>query len=247
MPDLPTAFTIAEIRDESPDVRTFTLDGELPAEPGQFVMVWLPRIDEKPFSLVNDAPVTLSIARVGPFTEAVHQLGFGDKLWLRGPFGRGFALMPRPAILVGGGYGAAPLAFLARRLRERGQQVSVVLGAKRADDLILTERFLSAGCTVHTATEDGSLGHRGFATDVAEALLRDQPDAAVYACGPEPMLEKLARMCYNEDAPGQFSMERLMKCGIGVCGSCARGGLLVCRDGPVIDSEGVLGYGIDRR
>jgi len=238
--NLPTAFAITDIRDESPTIRTFTLDGEIPADPGQFVMVWLPGINEKPFSLVSDAPVTLTIARAGPFTEAVHRLRVGDKLWLRGPFGRGFTMLDRPSILVGGGYGAAPLAFLARRLREAGQPASVVLGAKRAEDLILTERFHSAGCAVHPATEDGSLGHKGLATDVAVSLLRDQPNAAVYACGPEPMLERLARMCYTSRVPGQFSMERLMKCGLGVCGSCHAGGLLVCRDGPVFATEELL-------
>lgn len=240
MLSLPTAFGITDIRDESPTVRTLTLDGEISAEPGQFVMVWLPRVDEKPFSLVDASPITLSIARVGPFTEAVHRLRVGDKLWLRGPLGRGFALLDCPALLVGGGYGAAPLAFLARRLREQGRRVSVALGAKRAEDLILSDRFRAAGCGVYPATEDGSLGHRGFATDVAETLLRDQPDAAVYACGPEPMLDKLARICYNRGVQGQFSMERLMKCGIGVCGSCDHHGLLVCRDGPVFGAEELL-------
>ena len=240
MLNLPTAFAITDIRDESPTVRTFTLGGEIQADPGQFVMVWLPGVNEKPFSLVSDEPITLSIARVGPFTEAVHRLRVGDKLWLRGPLGRGFALLSRPAILVGGGYGAAPLAFLARRLREVGQNVSVVLGAKRESDLILMERFRSLGCAIYPATEDGSLGHKGLATDVAEVLLRAQPDAAVYACGPETMLEKLAQMCYNSGVPGQFSMERLMKCGIGVCGSCGHGGLLVCRDGPVFTAEELL-------
>jgi len=239
--NLPTAFAITDIRDESSTIRTFTLDGEIPADPGQFVMVWLPGINEKPFSLVSDAPVTLTIARAGPFTEAVHRLRVGDKLWLRGPFGRGFTMLDRPSILVGGGYGAAPLAFLAYRLIAQGVPgMAVVLGAKRAQDVILAEHIRSFGCPVYPATEDGSLGHKGLATDVAEALLRDQPNAAVYACGPEPMLEKLARMCYTSHAPGQFSMERLMKCGLGVCGSCDHGGLLVCKDGPVFSTEELL-------
>lgn len=239
--DLPTAFRIRDIRDESPTVRTFTLDGAVQAKPGQFVMVWLPRVNEKPFSLVDDAPITLTIARVGPFTEAVHRLRVGDRLWLRGPYGRGFDPLPRPAVLVGGGYGAAPLAFLARRLRADGVEVSVALGAKRARDVVLLERFRDAGCSLHPATEDGSLGHKGLATDVAERLLDAQPGAALYACGPEAMLEHLARLCRERGTPGQFSMERLMKCGLGVCGSCDRSGLLVCRDGPVFSADQVLG------
>lgn len=239
--DLPAAFRIRDIRDESPTVRTFTLDGAVQAEPGQFVMVWLPRVNEKPFSLVDDAPITLTIARVGPFTEAVHRLRVGDRLWLRGPYGRGFDPLPRPAVLVGGGYGAAPLAFLARRLRANGVEVAVALGAKRACDVVLADRFRAAGCSVHPATEDGSLGHMGLATDVAERLLDAQPNAALYACGPEAMLERLARLCRERGTLGQFSVERLMKCGLGVCGSCDDRGLLVCRDGPVFSADQVLG------
>lgn len=239
--DLPTAFRIRDIRDESSAVRTFTLDGAIRAEPGQFVMVWLPGVNEKPFSLVCDAPITLTIARVGPFTEAAHRLRVGDRLWLRGAYGRGFDLLPRPAVLAAGGYGAAPLAFLARRLRTRGVEVWVALGAKRADDLVLENRFREAGCLVQVATEDGSRGHRGLATDVAAHLLDEHPDAALYACGPEAMLVRLARLCRERGAPGQFSLERVMKCGLGVCGSCDVRGLLVCRDGPVFTAEHVLG------
>ncbi len=239
-PDLPAAFRIADIADESPTVRTFVLAGELPARPGQFVMVWLPGVHEKPFSLADDSPATLTVARVGPFTEAIHRQKVGDNLWLRGPFGTGFALMPGDALLVGGGYGAAPLAFLARRLREGGQAVTVVLGAKTAEELILAERFRALGCEVHVSTEDGSLGHTGLATGLAESFMRQQPDAALYACGPEPMLEKLAELCYKLHIPGQFSMERWMKCGLGVCGSCHMDGLLVCRDGPVFTADQVL-------
>lgn len=239
--DLPTAFRIVDIREESPTVRTFTLDGALQAEPGQFVMAWLPRVNEKPFSLVHDAPITLTIARVGPFTEAAHRLRVGDRLWLRGPYGNGFCPLPRPAVLVGGGYGAAPLAFLARRLRADGVDAAAALGAKRAGELVLVERFRAVGCDVRLATEDGSAGHEGLATDIAERLLDERPDAALYACGPEPMLERLARLCRERGVPGQFSMERLMKCGLGVCGSCDYRGLLVCRDGPVFSAEQVLG------
>jgi dihydroorotate dehydrogenase electron transfer subunit len=241
MPDLPTAFTITGIRDESPTVRTFVLDRALAAEPGQFVMVWLPGVNEKPFSLMDAFPVTLAIARVGPFTEAIHRLQVGGRLWLRGPSGRGFEPMPRPALLVSGGYGAAPLAFLARYLRESGQPVTAVLGAKTARDAILSGRFASNGCQVEVVTEDGTLGTCGLATDVAARLMRqERKKIAVYACGPEPMLEKLAQMCYNLGIAGQFSMERLMKCGFGVCGSCHWKGLLVCKDGPVFAADQLL-------
>ena len=119
---LPRAACILDLTDESPTVRTLVLDLSLEAEPGQFVMAWLPGVDEKPFSLVRADPVTLTIARVGPFTTAVFALEPGDLLWLRGPLGQPFSLPPDPKtdaqsaiLLVGGGYGVAPLTFLAEQ------------------------------------------------------------------------------------------------------------------------------------
>ncbi|MCB0198217.1 MAG: dihydroorotate dehydrogenase electron transfer subunit, partial [Anaerolineae bacterium] len=83
---LPTAARISAIESDNYRTKTFVLDARLDAVPGQFVMAWLPRFDEKPFSLVNADPVTLMITAVGPFTRLVHELQVGDRLWLRGPF-----------------------------------------------------------------------------------------------------------------------------------------------------------------
>lgn len=239
---LPAAARIVSVRAESPTVRTFELDARLAAEPGQFVMVWLPGVNERPFSLVRAEPVTLSIARVGPFTEAVHALVPGDRLWLRGPLGRGFSLpRRRPTaggrlLLVAGGYGAAPLCFLARRAAAAGWKVSVVIGARSAPEVILAGELRAAGAEVHAATDDGSLGFHGLATEAAEALLA-APDGggwqAVYACGPEPMLAAVERLAHSHRLAAQLSYERAMRCGFGVCGTCSRGGWLVCKDGPV--------------
>jgi dihydroorotate dehydrogenase electron transfer subunit len=228
------------VTDESPTVRTFVLDLRLEADPGQFVMAWLPGVDEKPFSLVRADPVTLTIARVGPFTTAVHALAAGDRLWLRGPLGHGFTLPPypisgrqSPLLLVGGGYGVAPLSFLAERALPAGWEVGVVIGARTAADVVLAARFAALGARVAVTTEDGSLGQQGVATDAAHHLLVAQDYEALYACGPEPMLEAVERLARNHRLPAQLSYERTMRCGFGVCGSCARGGWLVCRDGPV--------------
>ncbi len=235
---LPQAARIVGITAESAKVQTLTLDLHLQAEPGQFVMAWLPGLDEKPFSLVEDDPVTLTVARVGPFSTAIHGLGVGDRLWLRGPLGHAFSLpvfpsRQSPILLIGGGYGVAPLHFLARRALTANQGISMVIGARTAADVIYAGRFAILGAQVAVATEDGSRGQQGLATDIATRLLDQADFQAIYACGPEPMLEAVERLAGRRDLPVQLSYERYMRCGFGVCGSCTRAGWLVCRDGPV--------------
>jgi dihydroorotate dehydrogenase electron transfer subunit len=240
---LPQVARIVSVEDESPQQRTFVLDQRLEAEPGQFVMAWLPCVDEKPFSLVHGDPVTLIVARVGPFTAALHGLGAGERLWLRGPFGRPFTLPEAPLastpnaqcpiLLVGGGCGVAPLYFLAERARAKGWSVSVVIGARTAADILFVGRFESLGVQVVVTTDDGSLGRKGLATEAATELLASAEYEAMHACGPEPMLDAVERLALRHKLPAQLSYERYMRCGFGVCGSCARAGWLVCSDGPV--------------
>ena len=235
---LPRVAQIVDVRTENTNTRTLVLDVHLEAEPGQFVMVWLPGVDEKPFSLVQAEPVTLTIARVGPFSAALHALSIGDRLWLRGPLGCPFTLPPSdeepgPLLLIGGGYGVAPMYFLAERALAAGWAVSVVIGARTAADVVFARRFTSLGASVTVATDDGSQGRRGLATDTAARLLDEAGYQAIYACGPEPMLETVEVLARSRGLPAQLSYERYMRCGFGVCGSCARRGWLVCRDGPV--------------
>jgi dihydroorotate dehydrogenase electron transfer subunit len=233
--NLPSAARILSITEENARVKTLVLDAETQAQPGQFAMIWLPGVDEKPFSLVDDHPLTFTIARVGPFTQQVHALNVGDRLWWRGPFGRGFETVETDGVhlLIGGGYGTAPLAFLARRLRAAGQRAVAIIGAKTKAELLLEARFAAMDCTVVVATEDGSAGVFGLATDAARDLARRERVAAVYACGPEGMLAAVECLCAEFHLPGQVSREGYMRCGLGVCGSCHHGPWLVCRDGPV--------------
>jgi dihydroorotate dehydrogenase electron transfer subunit len=236
---LPHAARIVQEIDESPKVRTLVLDRHMEADPGQFIMAWLPGLDEKPFSLVRAKPVTLTVARVGPFSTAIHALGVGDWLWLRGPLGKPFTLPSvedwagSRLLLIGGGYGVAPLHFLAECARASGWAADMVIGARAAADLIFAGRFESLGVRVALATDDGSRGERGLATDVAERLLDEGGYGAIYACGPEPMLEAVELLARRWALPAQLSYENIMRCGFGVCGSCAREGWMVCSDGPV--------------
>ena len=230
---LPRLTKIAKVIEENAQVRTFVLEAAIKADPGQFIMVWLPQIDEKPFSLVDADPVTITVARVGPFTEKLHQLRINDRIGFRGPLGRGFELRGERILLIGGGYGVAPLAFLAQRAVGAGRWVTAVIGARSRADLVFPQRFAELGCSVVLATEDGSAGVRGLATEVAESLLERGEIDAVYACGPEAMLNRVLELCRSHGLFCQLSLEKYMRCGLGVCGSCQRGGMLVCRDGPV--------------
>lgn len=233
---LPRTVRISEIIQETRTVKTFILDDAIQARPGQFVMLWLPGVDEKPISIAAPDPLTVTVAKVGPFSDALHKCQVGDVVGWRGPFGRPFRLDgERPALLVGGGYGAAPLYFLAMQSVESGVSTIVALGARRADDLIFLERFQRLGVKLSLATEDGSAGLKGLVTDAVATLLAGRP--AIYACGPEGMLVALHVFCRERGLPGQLSVERYMKCGFGVCGQCALDDLLTCSDGPVLSVE----------
>jgi len=220
---------------------TLVLDGDLPAQPGQFVMAWLPGVEERPFSLMDDDPASLTVANVGPFTRALCALRPGDRLWLRGPYGHGFELVGRRHLLVGGGCGAAPLALLAKMARRQGHDVIAALGAHTADTLMLRWRFEALGCQLIVATDDGSVGHQGTVLEAVQQKLEARWPDAVYACGPEPMLLAVARRCQTLGLPCWVSMERVMKCGLGICGTCHFGDRLVCRDGPVFEGGEMLG------
>jgi len=237
---IPRTVRVSDIIEETRTVKTFILNDRIEAQPGQFVMLWLPGVDEKPISIAAPDPLTLTVARVGPFSDALHQCKAGDTLGWRGPFGRPFQLDPtRPALLVGGGYGAAPLYFLAMRAAAQKIPTTVAIGARRADDLIFVERFRRLGVELLLATEDGSAGIKGYVTEAIVTQLASRP--TLYACGPEGMLVALHTLCRQRGLPGQFSVERYMKCGFGVCGQCALDDILVCTDGPVLNVEQLNG------
>ena len=226
-------FRIDEVVRENSATTTLILDGELGADPGQFVMLWVPGVDEKPFSLSGDCPVRLTIREVGPVSRYLCGLPPGEEVRLRGPFGRGFVLRGSSPLLVGGGYGAAPLGFLARKAVERGATCVLAVGAASAEELLVPQD-LDDRVEILTATEDGSAGVQGYVTKAAEAVVDRGTVDGVYACGPEGMLASVKSLCVRRGIQGQLCYEAYMRCGVGVCGSCEHEGKLVCRDGPVI-------------
>jgi dihydroorotate dehydrogenase electron transfer subunit len=244
--------------------RVFSLlDTEGPEpEPGQFYMLAAERHWEerggrpflpRAFSVADageaDGGIRLDflIEGIGPGTDRLCALDKGERVWVNGPLGNSFStpreLAPAAAgaILVGGGIGIAPLALLRRRLSGRGVPTQILLGFRdEAHSGGLDDLF--PGCRVSLASDDGHAGHRGYVTDLLAALLSgdDAASAAVYACGPPPMLDAVATMCGERRVACELAMESPMACGFGACFGCAvpkpggEGYIRLCVDGPVV-------------
>jgi dihydroorotate dehydrogenase electron transfer subunit len=227
------------------------------AQPGQFVNVAVDTsgtLLRRPFSIAGASPsgpvagtVDIVVDAHGPGTAALGRARTGDRLTLMGPLGKPFPMPQRrvSAVLVGGGYGAAPLYYMGTRLRAAGHKVGFVVGAadqQRILDPIVPKRM--ATTTVFT-TEDGSMGERGRVTDVLARVLTSTGAEVVYACGPNGMLAAVSGVCEQRGIPCQVAVEEHMACGVGVCMTCVlpirdRHGDVhnrrVCLDGPVFTS-----------
>jgi len=236
---------IKKIVDESLKVKSFYLEHhskELPV-PGQFVMVWLPGYEEVPMS-ISDAGksfIRISVSKEGLTTSEFHKLKSGDKLFLRGPFGKGFSTEGKSFLIVGGGYGTAPLIYAAKVISRKNGKLGYLVGAKNKSELLFLKEARRLG-EVQVTTEDGSMGHRGIITDLVEPILDKKDFDSVLTCGPERMMYKVVQYCVNRGIQVQASLERYMKCGFGICGSCVLDpiGLRVCVDGPVFDGKLLL-------
>jgi len=241
--DLPIMLPIIKRENEAKDVDLFYFEYTLNSRPGQFVMIWLPGIDEKPFSIAYDFgdKFGLAIAKVGEFTEELFKKKVGERVGIRGPYGTPFWKKEgaKTAVMVGGGYGVAPLATLAEELSQQGVKVYLINGARSQDRLLFQERLKKLDAEIHTTTDDGSFGIKGVVTDPLKEILNKEKVDLVYTCGPELMEKAVFDLCEEMDVSVQVSVERYMKCGFGVCGACSVDGTgqPVCQKGPVVDSE----------
>ncbi len=206
---------ILEIRQENPTVRTFFLDYPEQAQPGQFVMVWLPGYNEKPMSVAysDGKRLGVTVSQVGPFSQELFKLKKGDPLGIRGPYGTHYTLPPKAKriVLVGGGFGSAPLRFLTEIARKKGIHVDFIQGARDQEKLLLLKEIEKLGAHPHVSTNDGSFGHKGLVTDVLELLLSKNRYDAVYTCGPEMMMKAVGEICRKNGVYCEVSVERFMK------------------------------------
>ena len=247
MKDLTTKISLNEAMTENTCRMRFGVDWPS-FEPGQFVMIEVPGGEvflRRPFGIagLSGGIAELCYKVVGRGTAALSRLPAGSGIRVLGPCGRGFRA-PRgmkTAVLVAGGYGIGPLYGLASRLRESGGDVHVYYGGRDKSHLLYIGELEKIGAKVFLATEDGSVGHRGFVTELLASGIVDLVAPALFACGPHGLLAAVAKLGLGLGIPTQVSTEAMMACGMGVCQGCVckdRVGDYVrtCREGPVFDA-----------
>ena len=229
---------ILEVRQESPSVKSFFFEYSKDIKPGQFLMAWVPGIGEAPFSVsrYDGINMCISVRKAGKVTSAMHNMKPGETIGVRGPFGNGFKLRGDQIALIAGGCGTAPLLYLAQVVKRENKKIDFFLGASTKDEILFQDELEECG-NLHVCTDDGSYGRKGFPTDAFKEVLGKVEIDAAYTCGPEKMMKAVLGICREKKIPLQASLERHMKCGIGLCGSCLVDGLCVCKDGPVFDDK----------
>jgi sulfhydrogenase subunit gamma (sulfur reductase) len=258
-PLLPREAEVVDRIQESPGIFTLRLRLSEPDErgrfafaPGQFNMVYLYGVGEVAISIVSDPhdPTLLdhTIRAVGRVTNGLSRLGKGDRLGLRGPFGRGWPLdriAGHDVAVVTGGLGCAPVVAAINYMllrRTNFGRITIVQGVKHSDELIWRERYaywrsLPGVRVLIAADQGGPLWpyHVGLVTDVFDQVDLDHGSAALL-CGPEPMMVAAARLLAQRGVCEDdiwLSMERNMQCAVKHCGHCQYGADFVCHDGPV--------------
>ena len=236
-------FEITENIPLTENVYKMTLRGDVSAitAPGQFVNIQLDGLYlRRPISVydVSDTTVTIIYKVVGKGTKQMSRMRSGTLDVLTG-LGNGYDLTgagDKP-VLLGGGVGVPPMYLLARRLREQGKQVKVILGFNTKNEVFCEDEFRALGADVTVTTVDGSYGTKGFVTDA----LQQMEYTHFYTCGPEPMLKAVYKVAKTS---GQLSFEKRMGCGFGACMGCScktiTGYKRICKEGPVMRKEEIL-------
>ncbi len=239
-----TVFTIESNEKIAKDVYLMVLSGDTSdiTASGQFVNIKLEGFYlRRPISVCDydDNSLTLIYKVVGKGTEYMAELGKGFKLDILTGLGNGFdtSKSGQKPLLIGGGVGVPPMYNLAKRLISEGKNVSVILGFNTADEVFFADEFKKIGADVHVATADGSMGTKGFVTDVMKNLDYDY----FYTCGPMPMFKAIEAIAHTS---GQYSFEERMGCGFGACMGCScktkYGNKRICKDGPVLEREEII-------
>ena len=243
----PINAIVREIRQETPLIRTLKFDKSLDPAPGQYVMVWVRGVDEIPMSFSGPDEITVYV--VGEATKSLAEMEPGYSVGLRGPIGKGFVLRGDNILLIGGGVGVAPLAFLGEQAYNVGAGVTSLLGFRSSEDIIFQSRFKRLGSVVLT-TDDGSIGIKGRVSEgLRELDLREF--SQIYLCGPELMMRDIINRTIDHAGKTQACINRYIKCAMGICGSCCLDpeGVRVCLEGPVMMANCLLKseFGMYRR
>ncbi|HKO65772.1 MAG TPA: dihydroorotate dehydrogenase electron transfer subunit [Candidatus Nitrosocosmicus sp.] len=245
--DMIRMVLIEDVIVESPTVKTFIFKDPLGSvsKPGQFFMVWIPRKEELPLSvMISDKKkyAAITIRKNGYGSTSLFNKSKGDRIGIRGPYGNSFSINKshRNIILLGGGTGLVPLIRLLYYTKALQTRITFILGARTRSELLFTG--LISGWAKESkiemlmATEDGSFGTQGYPTDILkDFLLVNKEVDIIYTCGPEMMMKKVYDLAIMYGTHIEASMERYMKCGIGICSSCCINDKLVCTDGTIFN------------
>ncbi|MDO8480854.1 MAG: FAD/NAD(P)-binding protein [Nanoarchaeota archaeon] len=251
-PYLPQPYTILEFRRESPDTFTLTIDLKKRHSPGQFVQVSVPGIGEAPISICSDSRsyVKLNIREIGNVTRALAKSKKGGKIWIRGPYGKGYpmkALEGKNLVLIGGGCGVAPLKGVIDYIehhRSKYRDIHLFLGYRSPEEILFKKelREWKKNYRLEVTIDQNQHGafcydaKVGFVTEAINAAVLDPHKSAAFLCGPPVMMKAsidlLKQKGFQEDQIF-ISAERLMYCALGVCCHCMIRGKFTCVDGPV--------------
>ena len=231
--EIPIMLEVSDVVKEGKGQTSFFFKHHLDCKPGQFVMVWLPGIDEKPMavSYLNKKEFAFTSHAIGKFTNALENLKKNGKLGIRGPYGNFFSVKNN-ACVVAGGVGMASVSTLIGALKNQ----VIIYGARSKEHLIYLKRFKNKNLII--TTDDGSFGRKGFTTDLLEEILSNNKNIKiVYTCGPEIMMKKVFEICNRHKVECEASLERYMACGFGICGKCMINDKIACIDGPIFNSK----------
>ena len=246
MNKIPQIVKIKEIIEETPTIKTFKFDWDFEKfgkpNPGEFLMVWNFN-NEKPMSIshINDNELAITVKNIGEFTSQLHELKVGDEIGIRGSYGNGFScdFTGKKVLAIGGGVGMAPINSIARDLIKKDNIVDVIPAAQTKDELLFLDSLENLGVNLFPCTDDGSFGFKGFATDRCVSLLEERSYDIAFICGPEIMMKGLFNILEDAEINSEFSMERYMKCALGICGQCCvdKTGWRICVEGPVFNMD----------
>jgi dihydroorotate dehydrogenase electron transfer subunit len=239
---------IEEVIEESPSVKTIVFHDRFSsnAKPAQFLMVWIPRKEELPMSVMisnKKDHAAITIRKHGFGSTSLFEKKQNDLIGIRGPYGNYFRVSKslKNPILIGGGTGLVPLMRLATVLSKMQRRCTIIMGAQTQKEIlfkVLIEEILSKISTnIIVTTEDGSFGVKGVVTDALKYILKKEKFDMIYTCGPELMMKNIYNLSIPYSIPIQASLERYMKCGIGICASCCINDKLVCKDGTVFNEN----------
>src|SRR3989338_1504235 len=231
--DIPKVLEISDVVQEAKEQKSFFFRHSIDCKPGQFIMVWIPGLDEKPMAVSywkrNEFAFTSKA--IGKFTNSLNRLKKGDKVGMRGPYGSCFSTKKNSCV-VGGGVGMASVSTLIDILKNP----IIINGARSKDYLIYLKRYKNKNMIV--TTDDCSFGRKGFVTDVLDEILKNNKKIKiVYTCGNEMMMKGVFGICQKYKVECEASLERMMKCGFGICGACMINDRICCVDGPVFNSR----------